>query len=69
MLIVVSLIYTAYLGGFDGNFIWNRIGAGRKLNYYIANASLDLIPNIWIYVLFLSCLIKLFLTIHCRVLQ
>lgn len=22
-------LFTGYLGGFDGNFVWNRIGAGK----------------------------------------
>lgn len=26
-----SLVYVVgYLGGFDGNFLWNRIGAGKS---------------------------------------
>lgn len=26
----VCVFVAAYLGGFDGNYVWNRIGAGRN---------------------------------------
>lgn len=28
--VTVCVCFAAYLGGFDGNFAWNRIGAGRN---------------------------------------
>lgn len=27
----LSFFVSAYLGGFDGNFVWNRIGAGKLI--------------------------------------
>lgn len=38
-----SLVYVVgYLGGFDGNFLWNRIGAGKScfsLSHSLENIS------------------------------
>lgn len=38
-----SLVYVVgYLGGFDGNFLWNRIGAGKscfQLSHFLEKIS------------------------------
>lgn len=27
---ITAVCVTAYIGGFDGNYVWNKIGAGRN---------------------------------------
>ncbi|XP_074066989.1 protein O-mannosyl-transferase 1 isoform X4 [Macrotis lagotis] len=38
------LAFGGYLGGFDGNFLWNRIGAGREYSNNVPVWSLRLLP-------------------------
>lgn len=37
------LAFGGYLGGFDGNFLWNRIGAGKGYFSFSAHSSLNVL--------------------------